>query len=318
MIRVGGALSVRRAVLSAAVGVAAVGAGLVNESRAGILQDFNILVTQDMFATSDYEGRAFIGRDLAGPGSTFATQISPPAFVGVDTLIVGRHIQVNNQINLNAGNLRIGGTRTGGLNLNGPGAQQIDDPSVQTLAGDYSAILQGTSAAMSALTPNSTVAPAPMLSNRLRFTANPDANGLAVFDLPAGTLFGNGTFESIDLELNGATAIVINVAGAALTTTFNMVGDWTTPFVRANTMWNFVEAASLTVDRNFNGAILAPEAHLTNTTSIDGSVFVRRFTANGQVHQPNYTGFDPGIPAPGAGVLLAFGAAMAGSRRRQR
>lgn len=292
-------------------------AATTSVAGAGILQDFNILVTRDMTATSDYEGRAFIGRDLSGPSATFATQINGNDFNGVDTLIVGRNINVQNQINLNAGNLRIGGTRMGGINFNGPGGHQINDPSIQTLGDAYDAILQGTSAGLSNLTANSVVAAAPMLSNRLRFTANPDSNGLAIFDLPAGTLFGNNTFESIDLVLNGATAIVINVAGANLTTTFNMVGDWTTSFVRANTIWNFEEAATLNVSRNFNGAILAPDAHLTNTTAIDGAVFVRDFTANGQVHKPNYTGFDPGIPSPMSGAPLALAGVLAMARRRR-
>jgi len=90
------------------------------------------------------------------------------------------------------------------------------------------------------------------------------------------------------------------------------VGAFTTNFARANVIWNFVDATSITLQRGFSGAILAPNAHLTNVNDIDGSVFVGSFTQNGEVHLPNYTGV---IPAPGAVALLGV-AGLLGRRRR--
>jgi choice-of-anchor A domain-containing protein len=82
---------------------------------------------------------------------------------------------------------------------------------------------------------------------------------------------------------------------------------------RATTIWNFSQATSLTIDRNFNGAILAPSAHLTNSTAIDGSVFVASMTQNGEVHLPGYTGV---VPAPGTAVLAGLGGLIMAARRR--
>ena len=72
---------------------------------------------------------------------------------------------------------------------------------------------------------------------------------------------------------------------------------------------------SITLDRNFNGAILAPLANLQNSTAIDGSVWVKSFTQSGEVHLPNFTQYTT-IPAPGAASLMALGGLLIVRRRR--
>lgn len=295
----------------AGIAFAALAGGAAN---AGIWRDYNLVVLGNLNSTSEVEGRTFVGGNLGGPSSTYGTRLTPAAhWLGVDVLSVAGNVNVANQINLNAGNLRRGGARSGGLNLNG-GGQDIIDPNLPTVVPGMAAELAAASQFFNALTPDSSVTLPGVQPGPAVFNATPGQDGVAVFNISGASLFQNGLVQQIDLNTGGATQIVVNVSGAGIHwNSGNMVGNWLLPSVRANTIWNFFEATSLTFDRNFNGAVLAPMAHLTNTTAIDGSVFVGSMTANGEVHLPNYTGL---IPAPGpVGVLVAGG--LAAVRRRR-
>ena len=296
-----------------AVGLLAVVA-LSGSAGAGVLMDYNLVVLGNLTSTSEVEGRTFVGGNLGGPSSTYGTMLTPASnWLGVDVLSVAGNINVANQINLNAGNLRRGGSRSGGLNLNG-GGQEIVDPSLPLLVPGIAAELNSASQYLGALTADSSVTlpggqPGPAV-----FNGTPGADGIAVFNISGAALFQSGLVQQIELNTGGASQIVVNVSGTSINwNTGNMVGNWLLQSVRANTIWNFFEATSLTFDRNFNGAVLAPLAHLTNTTAIDGSVFVGSMTANGEVHLPNYTGL---IPAPGSVGVLVAGGLLAARRRR--
>jgi len=105
------------------------------------------------------------------------------------------------------------------------------------------------------------------------------------------------------------------VTGAAINyNTGNFVGAWNTDGVRATTIWNYHEATSINMDRAFNGAILAPTAHLDNSTILSGAVWVNSFDQKTEVHPPFYTGV---IPTPGVLATLCIGM-LVGSRRRRR
>jgi choice-of-anchor A domain-containing protein len=147
----------------------------------------------------------------------------------------------------------------------------------------------------------------------MRFIATPGLDGVAVFSISASTLTSS-LVQQYELVTGGATSIVINVTGSSASfNAGNFVGNWQNAAVRATTIWNFSQATSLTIDRNFNGAILAPSAHLTNSTAIDGSVFVGSMTQNGEVHLPGYTGV---VPAPGTALLAGLGGLIMAARHR--
>ncbi len=146
----------------------------------------------------------------------------------------------------------------------------------------------------------------------MKYTAS--GAGVAVFNVSAANVFNNSLIQQIELNAGSATSVVINVSGTTVNfTNGNMVGAWTSAFARSKVIWNFWEATSIFFDRNFNGAVLAPNAHLRNTTAIDGSVFVLSIQQDGEVHLPNYTGF---VPAPGSLALLGAAGVLAARRRR--
>lgn len=292
----------------------ALAVSLAGSACAGPISDFNLMVLGNLTSTSEVEGRTFVGGNLGGPSSTYATRLNPNDHLSIDTLIVGGNINAA-AINLNAGNLRRGGSRNGNLNLNGGGVEIVDG-SVVGFIGQYQATIANISAHLASLTPNSSVSLPGQQPAAATFNAAPAGpNNLAVFSINAADLFSNSLVQQIELNANSASSIIINVFGSNVVfNSGNFVGAWNDLGVRATTLWNFVDATSIDLQRQFSGAILAPNASLMNNTEINGSVFIGgSFTQNGEVHLPGYEGY---IPSPGSLALLAAGAIVATRRRR--
>ena len=55
-------------------------------------------------------------------------------------------------------------------------------------------------------------------------------------------------------------------------------------------LWNFGTATSLTLNKQFNGGLLAPDATVSNSTPIEGSVAVANFNQGGEVHLGTFKG----------------------------
>lgn len=287
-------------------------AGSVASVDAAIITQFNQVVLGNLNTNQDTEGNAFIGGALAGSAANFGVRLDRNAWLGRDVLTVGGSTTLGN-LNLNAGNFRRQGVRTGNFNNNG-GGQEIVDNTISGRVASYSSELTSTSAFLAGLSSNSTIQAPSGQPGALRFIASPSGpNNVAVFTITASQL-ASSLVQQIELVRNGASSIVINVTGSSLNFSGgNFVGDWTNSAVRSTTLWNFNAATSINLDRNWNGAILAPNASLTNSTAIEGSVFVASMIQRGEVHLPGYTGY---VPTPGTAVLVAIGGLLTGRRRR--
>lgn len=295
---------------AATLSLALAAAGLARASTVNPLADFNGITFQDFRTTADVEGRLLVGRDLLGSG-TLAKNLSA---TNTDTTIVRRN--VNGSFNLQAGNLRLGGTRTGSFNFNG-GGTTVADASIGNLVADVESQLRTLSAGLAATTANSVFTLPSGQPAGVTFNAAPNAQGVAIFNV-SGDLFSSNLVQSIDIALNNAAEVIINVSG----TNINVSGgNFTNVFnsfqARSSVLWNFYEAETLNIDRAFSGSILAPDAHLTGNSPIDGSVAVFSANFSGELHLAPFTGsFDPFIPAPGVAPALAAAGLVAARRRR--
>ncbi|MDX9910770.1 MAG: choice-of-anchor A family protein [Phycisphaerales bacterium] len=290
--------------LTAAATATVASASIVNP-----MADYSLITFQDFRTTSDVEGRMLVGRDLLGSG-TLVKNLPTGNFDGVT---VGR--DVNGNFNLQAGNLRYGNSRTGSFNFNGGGVA-IQDPGAGSIVPSIEAMLRNTSTLMAALSPNSSVTPLGVQPAGITFTASPDANGVAVFSIDASLLSSN-LAQSFDIVLNGATDVIINVAGSAANVAGgNFNGNFNTPAARSAIIWNFHEASTINVDRGFSGSILGVDATLTGNSPIDGSVAVFSADIHGELHLPTYGGNFGGVPSPAGSAVLGFAGLIASRRRR--
>ncbi|MBN8644939.1 MAG: choice-of-anchor A family protein [Planctomycetes bacterium] len=303
-------MSIRLAAAIAGLGLSLASAG------AGVLNDYNLIVLSNLDSNSEVEGRAYVGGSIVGgDSSNYGTMLFPrSAYADVDVLTVVGSISSGNPLQIEAGDLRLGGSLGRLVNFNGAGGNLENDPGVGSTLAGVSAALAGASASMLTLTADSTASlPGPQ-PGPLVFNCNPGGDGVAVFSVSGSQVFSNSLVQQIELNLNGASAVVINVSGTSINfNQGNMVGAWNTAFARANVIWNFHEATNILIDRAMNGAVLAPLAHLRNNTVIEGSTFVSSMFQRGEVHLPGYTGY---VPTPGAAGVLALAGVVAGRRRR--
>lgn len=295
-------------------------------NAAQILNQFNVTTINDLKSSQDIEGRALAGHDLIANG---AMQVNskggtPPS--QFDDLVVGNDV-LGGTVNLNnTGNASVGNNVSNSVfELNGGGvlrsggsitATANQGTKIPNLAGtpgfadrfpeDVENQLKNASASASGLSGS-----APTVSgSRATFNAAPNSKGLSVYSFDFSLL---DSVNEIDLQLNGAKNIIMNVTGLGGDLNDNFLAA---PFAAApKTLWNFSEATQLNFQNQFFGSVLAPFATATNITPIEGSLAVYMADLNGEVHLQPYVGPVP-LPA-GLPLALTGVAAFAWLRRRR-
>jgi choice-of-anchor A domain-containing protein len=336
-----------------------VGTARAPAARAGaitgqqLLQQFNLVDLGNFYTSTEVEGRSFVGgsesgrlanvgfnNGLTSSSAGFATLTVNGSINGTVTVqnggiavignvnganlndSTGTTSQVGGNINnmtLNGGTLQYGGTMSGNINLNGATALHVPNLSSGIPLSTF-APLTALTGTLDQLTANSTVA---IANNTATFNAVAGTNGQAVFRVDS-SVFSAGQFQ---FNLNGATSVIINVDGAtAITSNANFLGGAATS-IADKMIWNFYGLATLNIDAEFGGTVLAPDAAVTNTTSIDGTLLAGSFNQSGELHSYSYAGDLPDggttplvVPEPPLLPVLALGlvSLVALHRRRVR
>lgn len=222
------------------------------------------------------------------------------------TSVVGN---ISGTVSTNGGNTTYGGVNTGTAAANGGGNvynQPVSVPfdpaaaaanAVNTL-GQFSNQLAGTD-----FNSDYTISP----SGKVTFTATPNTDGLAVFNINDGESFFDSVKE-FSFNLGSATSILFNVFDDALSEYDISVNFLANSAVDLADMmlWNFVDADSLHITSQFGGSILALGTDVVTHGNIEGTLAARSLNQNAEIHsQPS--GFIPpsAVPVPAAAFLFA-------------
>ncbi|MDB6076393.1 MAG: hypothetical protein JWO82_140 [Akkermansiaceae bacterium] len=280
------------------------------------LKDYSVIVSGDLSTTSDIEGRTMVGGNLKGNNSAnFAIKLQNQVPSSDLTLRVAGNIENGNSLNLNAGSIELGGTSSRSVNYNG-GGHLISNPGVNY--SDTFAALNDASHLLSTATANSSASIPAGQPGPLNFNATPNSSGLAIFNVSGALVFNNSSVQQLQINASTAADIVINVAGSVINwTSGNLVGLFTQDYWRSHLVWNFYEATSINLGSyNLMGQVLAPNAAVTTSGNIDGSIYAKSLTTTSEVHQPNYAGAIT-VPEPTAPLLIgALGGLLILRRRR--
>jgi len=347
-------VSLSLAAMAAALASSPVLAGSGMIAGTDVLRTWNLVVLGDLTSSSEVEGRTFVGGDLNGNSSNYQIQPVAASSTGTPGLTVVGDVNGGSK-NLNNGSgAVVGGSVNSGLNLNGA-AQTVlvggsisntnvnqntvtsglaaSDPSFsQNLTQQKSLIetsMTGLSHSMSTQAANSQLT---ISGNTGTFSAQPDASGVAVFNISAADLNKIG---EIKFNLNGADTAIVNVSGSSIKLDDNFLGG--TANLGEHVIWNFYEASDLSLTTAWGGSVLAPTAAATTANYIQGSAVFGSLVQNGEMHIGTYTGSyqapsDPGtstssggegsggtqVPEPG--MLALFAIALGGMlfwRRRK-
>lgn len=315
-----------------------------------VLNQFNLVTLGNATMNSHVDGRSFIGGTLNSNGAVFSMHPNDmPAsdYAGLTVLgnassgsmnvTAGGATVLGNlaNANINNGAVVVGGNASNS-NFNGSGGAYVAGSSsgVNRNSGNLSstdaaaklaiaqstnmaAVLNQTSDQLKALA--STGSSWTVNGNKVTFNAVADSNGLAVFDLSnADYLLGLGEFE---FNYGSATTVVFNSDITGGTIAANFLGG-SAQTIATKTLWNFYDATSLTIARQFGGSILATDAALTVNGNIEGGVFVSSLAAQtDEIHEQAFTGTLPtqvsAVPEPATWALMAGGLLLLPRLRRR-
>ena len=287
-------LGTRLFAVGAAIAAVAISSG---PARADVLtvstlDQLNLLVFGSDNSSSDVQGRAVIGGSLSGTSNYFTNGTNAGAS-SYAALTVGGAL--GGTVNVNdGGNVIVGGS-AGTINLNGGGQALVGGGFAGTHNGNqkddqtglvipsFKASALSLSSSLDQQAANSTLVEVNQNSNV--FTAHPNAQGVAVFDITGAQLqAADPTFI-----LNGATSVIINVDAA----TVSLSRNFNDAAIGSDLLWNFYDATNVTFGTEFGGTILAPEAAVTNNNEIDGTLVASSLTQNGKIALDDYAGILP-------------------------
>lgn len=310
------------------------------------LREWNLVVLGNLDSSSEVEGRTFVGGNLTGNSSNYGIRAtsSPNGQPGLTVVgnVNGGHKNLNN-----GSGAVVGGNVTSGFNLNGPNQTvqvggmirntnvnqnsvlsnlDASNPSfglaLQQQKSDLKSSMGSLSFEMGTLKSNSQLA---VQGNRGTFTAQPNAQGLAVFNITAADLDKIG---EIQFNLNGADTAIVNVGGRSIDLNDNFLGG--TNNLGERVIWNFPEAEDLKLTTAWGGSVLAPLADAETRNYIQGSAVFGNLKQNGEMHIGTFkggystspssgssggdssTGGGGAEPVPEPGMIGLFGLGVAG------
>lgn len=195
-----------------------------------------------------------------------------------------------------------------------------------TLTADLTALSTALYGLTIANNPSSYFAPD---QNTNRFIARDTGAGFAVIDITATQLQAatNLTYDIPALLGGGYLTTIINVTGLTGTSSLTLNANSNNSAYNPYVLWNFGTAANITLNRQFNGGLLALDATVSNSTPIEGSVAVGTFNQGGEVHLGTFRG-NPAltaaltpttgtVPEPAQWAMFVIGFGLIGATRRR-
>ena len=342
-------MTARRLTLIAAATLLAGSAHAASLTAAQVLQQFNVVALDGFQTSSHVDGRSYVGGNLSGNGAVLSmhpNQLPASSYAGLTVagsvsgvqvtdggVYVGGNISnstVNKGQSVIEGNssntsyngngvFYVGGAVSGG-NLNQTRVSSLTSlqSAYVNAAGstDLGHVLHGLSYYLGQLPSTGSTVSFSNNNHTVTFNAKADANGVAVFDLTAlDTQIFSSTTTDFIFNMNGAQGAVLNTNDKALSLTAN----FNRTDLGSKIVWNFEGATSVTVNRTFDGQVLAVDGTFSNLggANVEGGVYAKNILSAGEIHQQSLAA---PIPEPETYAMLLAGLGMVGviARRRQR
>lgn len=328
-----------------------VGAGLAGAAQAqSQLSTYNLIVRDTLAQANHVYGRVITQNiNLTGGdrvvevgtrlGSSNSDGITPIPSQSTPSLLVGGYINANNNDTIrvmngsafldNSSSFAPSSRITLQQSSNGATIQRAS-PAGSSQAATFDSVFNAVVTEASTYATRASNASFSSSGNTTTFTI-PASTSVrqVVFSLTesqAETIFENQNGQ-VQFNLNGRQvssidSIIVNIAGfdggANFSNLANFLGTITSDVsFRSRVLWNFHQHdGDITLDRNWYGSILAPEATLEGNSNLDGSAAVKNILFNAEIHGPAWAG----VPEPSTYAAISFVVAVGGMtvwRRRR-
>lgn len=259
-----------------------------------ILTQFNAVVSNNFSTASDVEGR-LVTTNL-NRGATFYNNPRGAAsdFAAINAVNIGNF---GGNVN-NGGSVNFQTENAAHFNLNGSGGKISKTPTFAM--SDFTTPLNALTSQLFGMAANSTInANDP---NNFTFNVNGGTNGTAVFNLTTAELS-----RAANINFSGsANTIIVNVSGASYNSNANFNDNSN---LKSHIIWNFADATSLQF-RSWNGAVLAGNATVGSGSQMQGFLYAKDFTGNGELHDYGFAGSLPMAPVPEPTTYAMLGAGL--------
>ena len=280
------------------------------------MSSYNLIVLGNLSTSSDVENATLVcGSLVSSSSANFAIHINANSYPAANySLEVNGQIVAGNGIQVNAGSFGVGTNPAHTIVANGVVGYTVDGRSVNMNGGNQGATvntdanltakcaaitssIQALSVGLAALasTPGNNVSIPASQPGPLNFYVNTvDANGVVVFNLVGNTVLNNNLVQQIEIIIGASVSasvqlVIINLSGTSISfAQGNFVGAWLTSITtgRSRTIWNLAQATTVSISRNWMGALLAPNAVVTASVNIDGATAVQSLTTTAELHDP--------------------------------
>lgn len=323
-------------------------AALVGQSiSTGIaaLKEWNVVSFNNFSSSNHVGGRMLVGGNLNVTNGVMAmdgNNVNGNSAYGTSAITVAGNANFSNA-NVNSAGVQVGGNLTGNFNNNGGGAVQAGGTAqnqqnfqvqgnqganftntIVSQAADIKASLTSLSANLAALASTGGVTVGGDQNNQ---SISVSGTGLKVLNWSEAMFEGNQN-QQLQVSVPSGATLVINVAGTQLD--FNRNYNFNSNGNMQNVLWNFYEATSVNIGRQFSGSMLGVFADINvgNSGNVDGGIYGKSVTqnANGEIHGVNFQGdlsslavASPTLaPEPSTWGMLILGFGLVGFMMRTR
>jgi hypothetical protein len=316
-----------------------------------VLEQFNVVTLGSASISSHIDGRTYVGGSLSGQNAVLTmkpTSLPASDYAGLTVKGSLSNVQVSgggvvvygdvSNSTVNTGNAVVYGAssnssyvgsgshyiqgKVSGGNVNTTAVDVNHFTSVMTTnvtaatSTDMSSVLRTFSAYVSTWQSTGSSVAFSNNDHTVTFNAKAGSNGVAVFDLTSlDTKIFSSTTTDFIFNMNGATSAVLNTDDKVL----NLSANFNRTDLGNKLLWNFAGATDVTVNRTFDGQVLAVNGTFSNLggANVEGGVYAQALIQNGEIHQQSYIG---AVPEPETYAMLLGGLGLMGfiARRRQK
>jgi choice-of-anchor A domain-containing protein len=278
-----------------------------------MLPRYNLIVTGDLTLNSHIDHNSLVCGDVSASSNGEFSQKSNEVMPSMQNFSVEIQGKVKNGFKVLDGSLGVGcGERSisqDRQNTNiylvdgqrvdiqdkGPGVNARQDCCINKKCDTVENNIQTLSDVFcsSAETPGNSHRSQPNTENRFDIQVNNvDANGIAILNISYAELFGSSRIREISFAstLKTLQLVVLNIHGTSIDTgNIGLVGFNPLPNgkpIASHWIWNFCDATSVIIRKQYFGAILAPKARVENPSAMDGTLAAKTVVIGNELHKP--------------------------------